>query len=123
MFGALARGGPRAANYVGVVMSLLLPYFGPLERSDSSYEHAPYVQENYDYIVVGGGSAGAVAASRLSEDPHVSVLLIEAGDYPSHFTEIPALSLAGKKSHNSVQLVMGGSFFSTCQVGYPTMKS
>ncbi len=45
----------------------------------------------FDYVVVGGGSAGCVLANRLSSDPDVSVCLIEAGgSHKSPFVWIPA---------------------------------
>lgn len=37
------------------------------------------LRQTYDYLVVGGGTAGLVVANRLTEDPTVSVRVLEAG--------------------------------------------
>jgi len=45
-------------------------------------------QTEFDYIVIGGGSAGAAVAARLSEDPAVQVALVEAGPDDRDLPEI-----------------------------------
>ncbi|GJJ10629.1 hypothetical protein Clacol_004856 [Clathrus columnatus] len=61
--------------------------------------------DSYDYITLGGGSAGCVLANRLSAaDPHTSVLVIERGDISNNWmTRIPLLSTHfpsnGSRSH------------------------
>ena len=53
--------------------------------------------DNYDYIIVGAGSAGSVVAERLSENYNIKVLLLEAGGPQTVISDMPGMLIANKK--------------------------
>ena len=89
-------------------------------------------QERYDYVIVGGGSAGCALANRLSADPSTTVLVLEAGRrdwrfdvfihmpaalsfpigsrfYDWQYTSEPEPHMGGRRIYHARGKVLGGS--------------
>ncbi|ODN02670.1 Glucose dehydrogenase [FAD, quinone] [Orchesella cincta] len=81
--------------------TFMLGIMGTLSMYLTSWENSDRVRDNYldkhrdygdtfDFIIVGGGTAGSILANRLSED--YKVLMLEAGGDPHPFQRVPLLS-------------------------------
>ncbi|CUA76134.1 Oxygen-dependent choline dehydrogenase [Rhizoctonia solani] len=77
---------------------------GKISQRVISTSGADFALEAFDYVVVGGGTAGLTLAARLSENPKTTVGVIESGDYlpddPLINTPSSAFSIAGNAKYD-----------------------
>ena len=89
----------------------------------------PGMNATFDYVVVGGGTGGLTIATRLAEDPSVSVAVIEAGGFyeidNGNLSVIPGYAnfYTGANSNNYQPLVDWGFDTTPQAVGHPLREA
>lgn len=85
------------------IISAFWIYLGS-ENLDNLIKLDEAVKLPFDYIIIGGGTAGCVLANRLSENEDIRVLLIEAGGMFGPLSMIPLLASQQQKTQADWQL-------------------
>ncbi|XP_015784655.1 uncharacterized protein LOC107362155 [Tetranychus urticae] len=84
------------ASQLGTIIASPL---GPIASPYSLDVDKPSNNNNtYDYVIVGAGAAGSTVAARLTEDPNIRVLVIEAGGKENNFNVIPLFAFLQQKT-------------------------